>query len=106
MHRRLRTGTTVGRATLVDANAKVTGQAWYGDDVRLNEVIGRIPLACHYARIRSIDTSAAEVMPGVLAIATGDDAPKTFGVLPVTKDEHADGREGPSRRPRRMCCGR
>ena len=82
----------MGRATaLVDANAKVTGQAWYGDDVRLpNEVIGRILRSPHhYARIRSIDTSAAEAMPGVLAIATGDDAPKTFGVLPVTKDEHA-----------------
>ena len=92
VHDRLRTGTTVGQATaLVDANAKVTGQAWYGDDVRLpNEVIGRILRSPHhYARIRSIDTSAAEAMPGVLAIATGDDAPKTFGVLPVTKDEHA-----------------
>lgn len=92
VHDRLRTGTTVGRSTaLVDANAKVTGQAWYGDDVRLpNEVIGRILRSPHhYARIRSIDTSAAEAMPGVLAIATGSDAPKTFGVLPVTKDEHA-----------------
>jgi 4-hydroxybenzoyl-CoA reductase alpha subunit len=76
---------------LVDANAKVTGQAWYGDDVRLpNEVIGRILRSPHhYARIRSIDTSAAEAIPGVVAIATGEDAPKTFGVLPVTKDEHA-----------------
>ncbi|DAC18126.1 MAG TPA: molybdopterin-dependent oxidoreductase, partial [Candidatus Poseidoniaceae archaeon] len=92
VHDRLRTGTTVGQATpLVDANAKITGQAWYGDDVRLpNEVIGRILRSPHhYARIRSIDTSAAEAMPGVLAIATGEDAPKTFGVLPVTKDEHA-----------------
>jgi len=55
-----------------------------------NEVIGRILRSPHhYARIRSIDTSAAEAMPGVLAIATGEDAPDTFGVLPVTKDEHA-----------------
>tara|TARA_B100000900_G_scaffold415826_1_gene447385 strand:+ start:4695 stop:7307 length:2613 start_codon:yes stop_codon:yes gene_type:complete len=92
VHDRLRTGTIVGLPTaLVDANAKVTGQAWYGDDVRLaNEVIGRILRSPHhYARIRSIDTSAAEAMPGVVAIATGEDAPKTFGVLPVTKDEHA-----------------
>ncbi len=92
VHDGLRTGTTVGRPTaLVDANAKVTGQAWYGDDVRLpNEVIGRILRSPqHYARIRSIDTSAAEAMPGVLAVATGEDAPDTFGVLPVTKDEHA-----------------
>ncbi len=36
VHDRIRTGTTVGKSMkLVDSNAKVTGQAWYGDDVRL-----------------------------------------------------------------------
>ena len=48
-----RTGTTVGKRTpLVDANAKVTGQAWYGDDIRLpNELIGRIVRSpYHYAK--------------------------------------------------------
>ena len=92
IHDRVRTGTTVGkRMPLVDANAKVTGQAWYGDDVRLpNEIIGRIVRSPHhYAKIVSIDTSKAENLPGVLAIATGEDAPNKFGVLPVTKDEHA-----------------
>jgi 4-hydroxybenzoyl-CoA reductase alpha subunit len=43
----------------------------------------------HFARIKSIDTSAAEALDGVIAIATGADASNTFGVLPVTKDEHA-----------------
>ena len=88
----MRTGTTVGkRMPLVDANAKVTGQAWYGDDVRLpNEIIGRIVRSPHhYAKIVSIDTTKAENLPGVLAVATGEDAPNKFGVLPVTKDEHA-----------------
>jgi len=92
IHDRVRTGTTVGkRMPLVDANAKVTGQAWYGDDVRLpNEIIGRIVRSPHhYAKIVSIDTSKAENLPGVLAVATGEDAPNKFGVLPVTKDEHA-----------------
>ena len=92
IHDRLRTGTTVGdRVPLVDGNAKVTGQAWYGDDVRLqNECIGKILRSPHhYARIRSIDTSSAEAMAGVLAVSTGEDAPDPFGVLPVTKDEHA-----------------
>ena len=87
-----RTGTTVGKRTpLVDANAKVTGQAWYGDDVRLpNEIIGRIVRSPHhYARVKSIDTSKAEAIPGVIAVSTGVDAPNMFGVLPVTKDEHA-----------------
>jgi CO/xanthine dehydrogenase Mo-binding subunit len=76
---------------LVDSNAKVTGQAWYGDDVRLaNEVIGKILRSPHhYAKIKSIDTSKVEALPGVLAVATGADSPHQFGVLPVTKDEHA-----------------
>ena len=92
IHDRARTGMTVGkRIPLVDANAKVTGQAWYGDDVRLpNEIIGRIVRSPHhYAKVISIDTTKAEQLPGVLAVATGDDAPNKFGVLPVTKDEHA-----------------
>jgi 4-hydroxybenzoyl-CoA reductase subunit alpha len=92
IHDRARTGTSVGKATaLVDSNAKVTGQAWYGDDVRLpNECIGKILRSPHhYARIKSIDTTKVEALPGVLAVATGKDAPQSFGVLPVTKDEHA-----------------
>ncbi len=92
IHDRARTGTIVGKAIpLVDANAKVTGQAWYGDDVRLpNEIIGRIVRSPHhYAKVISIDTSKAEALPGVIAVATGEDAPNKFGVLPVTKDEHA-----------------
>ena len=91
-HDKYRTGTTVGKRTpLVDGNAKVTGQAWYGDDVRLpNEIIGRIVRSPHhYARVKSVDTSKAEALPGVLAVSTGEDAPQSFGVLPVTKDEHA-----------------
>ncbi len=87
-----RTGTTVGKRTpLVDANAKVTGQAWYGDDIRLpNELIGRIVRSpYHYAKVKSIDTTKAEELPGVIAVSTGVDAPSKFGVLPVTKDEHA-----------------
>ena len=92
VHDRARTGTSVGKPTaLVDSNAKVTGQAWYGDDVRLaNEVIGKILRSPHhYAKIKSIDTSKVEALPGVLAVATGADSPHQFGVLPVTKDEHA-----------------
>ena len=92
IHDRDRTGTSVGKSmALVDSNAKVTGQAWYGDDVRLpGEIIGKILRSPHhYARIKSIDTSRVEALPGVLAVATGQDAPNRFGVLPVTKDEHA-----------------
>ena len=92
IHDRARTGTIVGKPIqLVDSNAKVTGQAWYGDDVRLQgELIGKILRSPHhYAKIKSIDTSAVEALPGVIAVATGEDAQQKFGVLPVTKDEHA-----------------
>ena len=87
-----RTGSAVGRRTpLVDSRHKVTGQAWYGDDVRLpGELIGKILRSDrHHARIISVDTSAAETMPGVIAVATGAGYPQHFGVLPVTKDETA-----------------
>ena len=39
--------------------------------------------------VLSIDFSKALELPGVVAIATGADAENKFGVLPVTKDEHA-----------------
>lgn len=91
-HDHLLTGSTIGRRTpLVDSNWKVTGQAKYGDDIRLpNELIGRILRSPHhYARIKSIDTSEAEEIKGVLAVETGQKHTDLFGVLPVTKDEHA-----------------
>ena len=85
-------GQIIGKPTaLVDSGWKVTGQAHYGDDVRLpGELIGRIVRSPHhYARVLSIDCSKAIQLPGVVAIATGADAKNKFGVLPVTKDEHA-----------------
>ena len=91
-HDELVTSTSIGNRTpLIDGRYKVTGQAKYGDDIRLsNELIGKILRSPHhFARIKSIDTSAAEALDGVIAIATGADASNTFGVLPVTKDEHA-----------------
>ena len=71
IHDRARTGTTVGKGIpLVDSNAKVTGQAWYGDDVRLpNEIIGKILRSPHhYAKIKSIDTSKVEALPEFLRL--------------------------------------
>ena len=91
-HDELVSGQIIGKPTaLVDSSWKVTGRAHYGDDVRLpGELIGRIVRSPHhYARVLSIDCSQALELPGVIAIATGDDAKNRFGVLPVTKDEHA-----------------
>ncbi len=91
-HDPLVSGQAIGKQTaLVDGRWKVTGQAHYGDDVRIpGEIIGRIVRSPHhYARIVSIDCSKALDLPGVVAVATGADAENKFGVLPVTKDEHA-----------------
>ena len=60
-----------------DGVDKVTGRAVYGNDVQLPGLIhGKIlrsPYA--HARIRSIDTSAAEKLPGVRAVVTSADLP-------------------------------
>ena len=91
-HDKLITGKIVGKPTsLIDSKWKVTGRAKYGDDIRLpNELIGKIVRSPHhYARVLSIDLSKALELQGVISIATGDDAANKFGVLPVTKDEHA-----------------
>ena len=91
-HDHLVSSTAIGKSTpLVDSRWKVTGQAQYGDDVRLpGELIGKILRSPHHhAMVKSIDTSKAEALPGVVAVATGQDATCKFGVLPVTKDEHA-----------------
>ncbi len=91
-HDGLISGRVIGKSTaLVDSSWKVTGQAHYGDDVRLpGELIGRIVRSPHhYARVLSVDCTKALELPGVVAVATGDDAKNRFGVLPVTKDEHA-----------------
>jgi carbon-monoxide dehydrogenase large subunit len=58
----------------------ITGQASYTDDIKLTNMVHaailRSPHA--HARIRSIDTTAAQSAPGVLAVYTGAD---TAGVL-------------------------
>jgi 4-hydroxybenzoyl-CoA reductase subunit alpha len=82
----------IGKRTIrCDGVAKVTGQAQYAADLRLpGMLIGKIlrsPYA--HARIRAIDTSRAEALPGVKAVATGRDAPVPFGILPVSEDEYA-----------------
>ena len=75
----------------VDAGAKVTGQAVYADDVVLPRTLHcKILRSPHpHARIKSIDTSAARRIGGLLAVITGADLPVKFGILPVTQDERA-----------------
>lgn len=58
------------RIRRIDADLKVTGRARYTSDVRLPRMLhGRGIVSTHpHARLRSVDTSAAEKYPGVRAV--------------------------------------
>src|SRR6184192_4253113 len=76
---------------MVDAAGKTTGAGKYTDDLCLPGMLyGKILHSPHpHARIKSIDTSRALKLEGVVAVVTGKDAPNPFGILPVGHDEHA-----------------
>ena len=63
--------------TTADLVAKVTGRAKYAEDFRAEGMLFAKLLSSPmpHGRVRSIDTSAAEAMPGVEAILTADDLP-------------------------------
>ncbi|MGH2404462.1 MAG: xanthine dehydrogenase family protein molybdopterin-binding subunit, partial [bacterium] len=73
----------------VDGMGKCTGQTKFADDLNLSRMLfGRLLRSVHaHARIKRIDTSRAERLPGVCAIITGKDLPIKFGILPVSQDE-------------------
>lgn len=71
-----------------EAQEKVTGQAVYVHDM---ELPGMLHAKCvhsphAHAKIVSIDTSAAEALPGVKAVVTGKDAPYRVGLYMVDKN--------------------
>jgi xanthine dehydrogenase molybdenum-binding subunit len=61
-----------------DGVDKVTGRALYGNDIHLaGTLYGKFLRSPHaHALIKSIDTSAAEKLPGVTAVVTGKDIPE------------------------------
>ena len=75
----------------VDGRAKVTGQTKFADDLTFPRMVYMrlVRSTVPHALIKSIDTSKAEKMPGVLGFLTGADMPNRFGILPVSQDEHA-----------------
>src|SRR6266404_4093096 len=76
---------------MIDAAGKTTGAGKYTDDLSVPGMLyGKILHSPHpHARIKSIDTTRAEKLEGVVAVVTGKDAPNPFGILPVGHDEHA-----------------
>jgi 4-hydroxybenzoyl-CoA reductase subunit alpha len=75
----------------VDARAKCTGQTKFADDIVLPRMLFCKLLRSHlpHALIKKIDISKAAALPGVFAIITGKDLPISYGILPVSQDEHA-----------------
>jgi 4-hydroxybenzoyl-CoA reductase subunit alpha len=79
-----------GYVPMVDGPEKVSGRARYtADFIAPGTLAGRIyrsPYA--HAEIIEVDVSEAAKVPGVVAIVTGADCDKTFGVLPIARNEH------------------
>ncbi len=76
---------------MVDAAGKTTGAGKYTDDLSLPGMLVGKTLHSPYphAHIKGIDTTRAEKLDGVVAVATGKDGPNPYGILPVGHDEHA-----------------
>ena len=79
-----------GYVPMVDGPEKVSGRAKYTADIlQPGMLAGRIyrsPYA--HAEIVEVDVSAAARLPGVLAVVTGADCDRSFGVLPIACSEH------------------
>ena len=75
----------------VDARAKCVGQTKFADDIVLPRMLFCKLLRSHvpHALIKRIDVSKALALPGVFAVITGKDLPISYGILPVSQDEHA-----------------
>jgi CO/xanthine dehydrogenase Mo-binding subunit len=78
----------IGKAVpRVDAVEKVTGEAVYVADMKLPGMLyGRMKTSPHvHARIRNIDTSKAQALPGVKAVLTGKEASQKLGLYMVDR---------------------
>lgn len=83
------------RVPLIDGIEKVTGRANYTADFPIaGALVGRIyrsPFS--HARIIRVDVAAARKLPGVVAVITGDDCDKTYGILPIAQNEYPMARD-------------
>jgi len=85
-------GRYVGRPfRRVDGRDKVSGVTRFADDLDfprmcyLRLVRSKIP----HGRISSVDFASARKVEGFLGSLVGSEMPETFGILPVSQDEHA-----------------
>ena len=91
---------------LVDGPEKVSGKALYSSDfIPNNCLVGRIfrsPVA--HAEIIKLDISAAEALPGVHGIITGEDCDEPYGVLPIARFEYPMARDKVRYRGEPLAC--
>jgi 4-hydroxybenzoyl-CoA reductase subunit alpha len=75
----------------VDGRAKVTGQTRFADDLQFPRMVHvkLVRSTVPHARIKNIDFSGALAMYGVLGTLVGEEMPDSFGIMPVSEDEHA-----------------
>jgi 4-hydroxybenzoyl-CoA reductase subunit alpha len=75
----------------VDGRAKVTGQTRFADDLQFPRTahVKLVRSTVPHARIKNIDFSDALAMDGVLGTLVGEETPDSFGIMPVSEDEHA-----------------
>jgi len=80
---------------LVDGIEKVTGKALYTADLdSRGAFVGRILRASvSHGRIIRVDVSKAESLDGVIAVITGQDCDKTYGVIPIAMNEYPMARD-------------
>jgi 4-hydroxybenzoyl-CoA reductase subunit alpha len=83
------------RVPLIDGIEKVTGRANYTADFPIaGALVGRIYRSPYsHARIIRVDVAAARKLPGVVAVITGDDCDKTYGILPIAQNEYPMARD-------------
>ncbi|MBL9024302.1 MAG: molybdopterin-dependent oxidoreductase [Myxococcales bacterium] len=73
-----------------DLVRKVRGEVRYTDDIKLPRMLHARLLRCPHphARIVSIDASRALDEESVVAVITGRDMPRRYGIIPWTPDEY------------------
>jgi 4-hydroxybenzoyl-CoA reductase subunit alpha len=82
------------RLPLIDGIEKVSGRAAYTADLPAHALVGRILRSPYsHAELLEVDTAAARSLPGVVAVITGADCDKAFGVLPISMNEYPLARE-------------
>ncbi|NMG43241.1 4-hydroxybenzoyl-CoA reductase subunit alpha [Aromatoleum toluvorans] len=77
------------RLPLVDGVEKVTGAARYTADLpAVGALVGKIlRSAWAHAELLEVDVSAAQKLPGVRAVITGDACDMPYGVIPIAQNE-------------------